>query len=148
MELFGIKDIELELKNAHDTVIYVGYPDHWLKERFDNAAPLIKHFDYDLSLLDKKDIPNYIRMALEPEIISLIEKLKITDIYINENLYNVFEYFNEYTKVKGSQASDFSCEGHLGITDIQVCHKNYFDDNFILLHSYNGNYYTTFIKGF
>jgi hypothetical protein len=135
--------------NPHDYDLSLDYEEHFLTRSF-REAHLIKDFDYDLSLLDKKDFTKFIQISFEPEFLDLALKLQVRDLYMHKDLFHVFELFTKFVPCTENIASDYYCQGHISYLRIQVCEKPLFDNNGILLSS-PGNtyktYYKTYIRG-
>ncbi len=119
---------------------------HPITEKFDLACVLIKSFIYDLSLLETKDVTQFIQVAFEPEFMDLVTKLGISYIYINKNLFRIFRLFSKFVPKIENIASDYYCAGHIGPVSVQVCEKYLFEDDWILF-STGVTYYKTIIKG-
>ncbi len=149
MKLFDINDVKLELEDVFDTIKYTSDNDAWLTKKFKQSSPLIKHFDYDLSSLDKKDLTKFIQIALEPELTSLLQKLYTSNLYINRKLFHAtIEKFTTFVpSCDGTIASDWRNVGYIGFTKIQLCEKNFFNNEFILFSTENGADFNTFISG-
>lgn len=121
--------------------------EHFLTRSFRDALLLIKDFNYDLSLLDKRDFTKFIQISFEPEFLDLVLKLQVKDLYIYKDLFYVFESFTKFVPSIENIASDYYCHGHIGFLRIQVCEKPLFDDCGVLLSCQGGNTYKTYIRG-
>ena len=149
MKLFGIDDIKLELKDIHDNLTYTNDDEAWLTKKFKMSSPLIDHFSYDLSSLDDKDLTEFMQIALEPKLTELLQRLWTSDLYINRKLFHAtIEKFTTFIPCSdGTIASDWRNIGRIGSTKIQLCEKNFFDNEFILFSTENGANFNTFISG-
>ena len=110
-----------------DDITYINIPnEHFLTRYFREADPLIKNFTYDLSYLDKEDLPQFIRTVFEPELEEVLRYGHIYNIYIHQDLFSLIQLFKRFNP-KEIFASDYYCAGIIdGCTQVQVCHEPFF----------------------
>lgn len=113
-------------------VMWTQEEEHFLTQGFKKAITYIQPFHFDLSQLDRRDFRNFIQIAFEPTFIDFITDLKVSNIYINKELYPVFEACKGFVWSGSNYASDYYHCGHIGLTHIQVCEQHFFDENWIL----------------
>lgn len=122
--------------------------DHFLTRDFRDAQLLIKDFNYDLSQLDRRDLADFVQKVFEPEFLDLVLKLQIKNLYINKDLFHIFELFTRFVPNPKSDINSvyYNCHGHIGFLQVQVCEKPLFDDDGILLSCPGGLDYKTYLR--
>lgn len=106
--------------------------EHFLTQGFNKAIAYIQPFRFDLSLLDRRDFSDFIKIAFEPKFMEFLAHLDITNVYVHRELRPVFDACKNFVRSEGNFASDYYRYGHIGLTHIQVCNQHFFDENYIL----------------
>lgn len=121
--------------------------DHYLTRSFKDANLLLKDFDYDLSLLDRVDLTDFIQLVFEPEFLSLEQNLLARDLYISKDLFSIFRVFTKFVPISENKDSVYyNCYGHIGHLRVQVCEQPLFNDDGILLSCMGGYVYKTYLR--
>lgn len=106
--------------------------EHFLTRGFNKAIAYIQPFHFDLSQLDKHDFLNFIQIAFEPKFTEFLTDLNISNIYVHKKLRPVFDACKEFVRTESNFASDYYHYGHIGLTHVHLCEKQFFDENYIL----------------
>lgn len=106
--------------------------EHFLTQGFKKAIAYTQPFHFDLSLLDRRDFSDFIKIAFEPKFMEFLAYLDVTNVYVHKKFRPVFDACKNFVRSENNFASDFYRYGHIGLTHIQVCEQHFFDEDWIL----------------